>query len=145
VAKDVEASQDVVVNLFVRIESFFRRLDSYTEVRPTAAMTDIIVKIMVEILSILAIATKDIKEKRASRLIPGVWLVLTYPCLEKYLKKLQGKNEIEDSLKRLDRLTQEEARLATAEILRVTHSVDDNVKVVLEGAQYVIFWLYGLS
>jgi hypothetical protein len=72
VAKDVEASQDVVVDLFVRIESFIRRLDSYTEVRPTAAMTDIIVKIMVEILSILAIATKGIKEKRASRLISRI-------------------------------------------------------------------------
>ena len=71
-AKDVEASQDVVVDLFVRIESFIRRLDSYTEVRPTAAMTDIIVKIMVEILSILAIATKGIKEKRASRLISRI-------------------------------------------------------------------------
>lgn len=133
-AKDVEASQDVVVDLFVRIESFFRRLDSYTEVRPTAAMTDIIVNIMVEILSILAIATKGIKEKRASRLIPIFSGVLTYPFLEKYLKKLLGKNEIEDSLKRLDTLTQEEARMATAEILRVTHNVDDNVKVVLEGA-----------
>ena len=46
------------------------------------------------------------------------------------MKKLLGKNEIEDSLKRLDTLTQEEARMATAEILRVTHSVDDNVRVV---------------
>jgi hypothetical protein len=70
---------------------------------------------------------------------------LTHACSEKYFKKLLGKNEIEDSLKRLDTLTQEEARLATAEILRVTHSVDDNVKVVLEGAQYVVFWLCGLS
>ena len=70
---------------------------------------------------------------------------MTHVCSEKYFKKLLGKNEIEDSLKRLDTLTQEEARLATAEILRVTHSVDDNVKVVLEGAQYVVFWLYGLS
>ena len=71
-AKDVDASQDMLVDLFGRIESFFRRLESYTEVRPTAAMTDIIVKIMVEILSILAIATKDIKQRRASELIPGV-------------------------------------------------------------------------
>ena len=68
----MEASQDVVADLFVRIESFFRRLESYTEVRPTGAMTDIIVKIMVEILSILAIATKGIKEKRASRLISRI-------------------------------------------------------------------------
>ena len=62
----------MVVDLFVRIECFFRRLESYTEVRPTTAMTDIIVKIMVEVLSILAIATKDIKERRASMFIPGV-------------------------------------------------------------------------
>jgi len=72
VAKDVDASQDMLTDIFGRIESFFRRLESYTEVRPTAAMTDIIVKIMVEILSILAIATKDIKQRRASELIPVV-------------------------------------------------------------------------
>jgi hypothetical protein len=62
----------MVVDLFVRIEGFFQRLEYYTEVRPTAAMTDIIVKIMIEVLSILAIATKDIKEGRASMLTPGV-------------------------------------------------------------------------
>ena len=58
------------------------------------------------------------------------------------MKKLLGKNEVEDSLKRLDTLTQEEARMATAEILRVTHSVDDNVRVVLDGAQRVVFLLF---
>jgi hypothetical protein len=62
----------MLIDLFGRIESFFRRLESYTEVRPTAAMTDIIVKVMVEILTVLAIATKDIKQRRASELIPGV-------------------------------------------------------------------------
>ena len=62
----------MLIDLFGRIESFFLRLESYTEVRPTAAMTDIIVKIMVEILCILAIATKDIKQRRASELMPGL-------------------------------------------------------------------------
>lgn len=38
-----------------------------------------------------------------------------------------GKNDVEDALKRLDTLTQEEARMATAEILKVMHSVDDKV------------------
>ena len=61
------------------------------------------------------------------------------------MKKLLGKNEIEDSLKRLDTLTQDEARMAIAEILRVTHSVDDNVRVVLDGAQGVVFLLFRLS
>ena len=45
------------------------RLQSYTEVRPTAGMTDVIVKIMIEILSILAIATKQIKQGRSSKSI----------------------------------------------------------------------------
>jgi hypothetical protein len=51
----------VLINIFVHIESFFKRLKSYTEVRPTEAMTDVIVKIMIEALSILAIVTKEIK------------------------------------------------------------------------------------
>ncbi|KAI0295148.1 hypothetical protein B0F90DRAFT_1205660 [Multifurca ochricompacta] len=57
-AKGVGSSQDALLSLFERIENFFKRLQAYTEVPPTAAMTHIIVKIMAEVLSILAIATK---------------------------------------------------------------------------------------
>jgi hypothetical protein len=48
----------------------------------------------------------------------------------KNVKKLVGRTEIEDALKRLDRLTQEEARMAAAQNLKVTHTVDDRVKGV---------------
>ena len=41
-----------------------------------------------------------------------------------------GKREIEDSLERLDKLTQEETRVASAEQLKMTHNVDDRVKGV---------------
>jgi hypothetical protein len=60
----------MLIDLFVRMENFFRRLETYTEVPPTPAMLDIIVKIMVEVLTILAIATTDVKRRRASGLIP---------------------------------------------------------------------------
>jgi hypothetical protein len=43
------------------------------------------------------------------------------------LKKLAGNRDIEDSLERLDKLTQEEARMASAELLKMTHSVDGKV------------------
>ena len=43
------------------------------------------------------------------------------------MKKLTGNTEIEDSLSRLDKLTQEEARMASAELLKVTHGVDGKV------------------
>jgi hypothetical protein len=46
---------------------------------------------------------------------------------EKYLRKLIGKADIEDALKRLDKLTQEEARMATTQVLKATRSVDDRV------------------
>jgi hypothetical protein len=46
---------------------------------------------------------------------------------EKYLKKLIGKTEIEDALKRLDKLTNEEVRMVTAQVLEATHTVEDKV------------------
>ena len=57
-------------------------------------------------------------------------LPLTEPFSEKYLKKLIGRTDIEDALKRLDRLTQEEARMASAQVLNVANTVDDRVKDV---------------
>ena len=46
------------------------------------------------------------------------------------MKKILGKTDIEDALKRLDTLTTEEARLASAETLKVTNRVDDKVDKV---------------
>ncbi|KAF8262885.1 hypothetical protein EI94DRAFT_1808101 [Lactarius quietus] len=60
-AKDVDASEDALADLFECIENFFKCLESYTEVPPTDAMTDMIVKIMVEVLNIFVIATKEMK------------------------------------------------------------------------------------
>ena len=45
---------------------FFRRLETYTQLPPTADMMDMMVKIMAEVLSILGIATKEIKQGRMS-------------------------------------------------------------------------------
>jgi archaellum component FlaC len=53
--------------------------------------------------------------------------LLTKPFSEKYLKKLIGKNDIKNALKKLDRLTQEEARMAAAQLLRVTTTIDNRV------------------
>ena len=67
-AKAVSEAQEALIDIFERIENFFKRLETYTEVRPSASMTDIIVKIMVEVLNILGIATKEIKQGRISEL-----------------------------------------------------------------------------
>ena len=50
--------------------------------------------------------------------------------LEKYMKRLMGRTEIEDALRRLDKLTHEEARMAAVQVLKVTHTVDAGVRAV---------------
>ena len=112
------------------MEYFFKRLDKYIEVRPTAAMMDIIVKIMVEVLSILGIMTKEVGQGRMSTSIhvdisPNIDL-----REEKYLKQLVGMKDVEEALLRLDQLTQEEARMAAAEALKISRGIDDKVKDV---------------
>jgi hypothetical protein len=55
---------------------------------------------------------------------------LIYSCLETFLKRLVGRTDIEDALQRLDKLTQEESRMATAEGLKATHGIDSKVEDV---------------
>lgn len=71
---------------------------------------------------------------------------------ERFLKKLVGRRDIEDALQRLDRLTQEEARMAAVQILNLTHAVDtkvtgvgnklkdvdDKMDVVIKGTQVLL-------
>ena len=51
-----------LIGLLKSIESFMNHLNIYTEIRPTAAMTEIVVKTLGDLLSILALATKLIKQ-----------------------------------------------------------------------------------
>jgi hypothetical protein len=90
-------------------------------------MANMIVDIMVEVVTILAVATKETKRGRFSELMSGITPFLPDCCSEKYFTKLTGNRDIEDSLERLDKLTQEEARMASAEQLKMTHSVDGKV------------------
>ena len=54
----------------------------------------------------------------------------TERCLEKYGKTLIGRADMKDALKKLDKLTQEEARMAVAQNLKATHVVDERVRGV---------------
>jgi hypothetical protein len=55
-----------------------------------------------------------------------------------FAKKLLGESEIEAVLRRLDRLTQEEARVTMAQTLEVVHGLMNTVKVVMDGAQALL-------
>jgi hypothetical protein len=53
------------------------------------------------------------------------------------VKKLFGESEIEAVLERLDRLTQDEARVGVAQTLGVVHGLVGNVKLIMEGTQWL--------
>jgi len=104
----------------------------------TTAMTEITAEIMAEVLIIVGMATKEVKRGQISELIfSPVYGCSPLSGLEKYLRKLIGNTDIEDSLQKLDKLTQEEARMASAEQLRIAHSVEGKVIGVGERVQGV--------
>ena len=59
---DGAGSFDELVNLFESITVFLHRLDIYIKIPPTAAMTDIVVNMMVELLFTLALAVKQMRQ-----------------------------------------------------------------------------------
>ena len=64
---------------------------------------------------------------------------MAYLVAEKYARKLLGDKDIESVLNRLDRLTLEESKIATAQTLDVVCRLVNKMQVVMEGAhrQYV--------
>ncbi|KAH9017607.1 hypothetical protein EDB85DRAFT_2278107 [Lactarius pseudohatsudake] len=111
-AKGVRASHDALVDLFERVQFFLKRLRVHTRISPTQDMMEILVKIMAEVISILSIATKEMQQSRTKT----------------YIKKLLGGTDIEDALKKLDNLTQEEVRMAIAEVLQGIHVLKDGAR-----------------
>ena len=52
---------------------------------------------------------------------------------EKLVKKFFGEKDIEPVLQRLERLTQDEARMTAAQTLEVVHGLVQNMRVVMDG------------
>lgn len=125
----VRSSWDTLIDIFEQIENFFRRLEVYIDIPLTIGMMDIIVKIICKVLSVLTIVMKEIKQGKASKLIPSNGASLpTYDSSEAFLNRLVGRTDIESALHWLDKLTQDKVRMATAQGLKATHGVDDRVR-----------------
>jgi len=136
--KDVSGSFDALMDLFESIESFLARLDVYTKLPLTAVMTDVVIKIMVEVLNTLALATKQVKQGRPSGSLLADALLLHSRSAGKFVKKLLGENEIEAVLQRLDRLTLDEARATGAQTLKVVYGLVQHRRVVMDGQRVAL-------
>ena len=136
----VGASYDALVELFECVANFLGRLRIYSEIPSTPAMSDMLIKIMVEVLSVLALATKQIKQGRFSTPLVGHILLslITNLCAEKFAKKLLGESDIDAVLQRLNRLTDDEARMTVAQTLQVVYGLVSNMGVVMNGMQALL-------
>lgn len=114
VAKDVMASYDTLADLFERMQGFLQRLEIYIGTLLTPAMTEVLGRIMAEVLSIFALVTKEMKQGR----------------FKKSLKRLMGRRDVESALQRLDVLTQRELQMVVARNLEVTYGIDGTVKAI---------------
>ena len=145
------ASYEMLVYLFGRIDFFLKRLKSYTSARLTPEMIELLAKIMAQVLSVLALSTKVMKQKRISVSILSIHIFLADYNTEQIMKRLVGRKEVEDALQRLDALTNEEALMTAArtfevvdqvhentmEVKEVIHRVEDKVEANLEGNKRV--------
>ena len=122
------ASHDTLIQLFERINFFLQRLKRYTGIPLTNESRELLGKIMAQLLLILALSTKAMTERRISELIRSRCLFLADYGLEKILKKLVGRTDVEDALSRLDMLTMEESLMVVLRNLEVAHHIDSNVE-----------------
>ena len=69
------------MDLFEHIENFFKRLGVYNQISLTTEMAEVLVKIVIELLSILSIATKEVKRPLASEFPASqARIVLLFNC-----------------------------------------------------------------
>ena len=60
---------DTLADLLESVEQFLNRLDIYTKIPPTVGRTEIIIRILVQVLSILALATKQLQQGKLSEFV----------------------------------------------------------------------------
>jgi hypothetical protein len=129
----------MLIHLFERIHFFLQRMKTYTEIPPTEELTELLGKIMAQLLIILALSTKMMTEKKMSELIRSLFYPSVDRGLVKLLKRLIGRTNVEDALLRLDKLTQEECLMTAANTLGVTHRVANVVRDVDDGVKETKF------
>ena len=78
-AKGIISNCDALINLLESIEHFLGRLNIYTQIHPTPAIDEIVVKILVELICTLALVTDELKQRRSSESVLADVLLCSGP------------------------------------------------------------------
>ncbi|EMD33432.1 hypothetical protein CERSUDRAFT_126169 [Gelatoporia subvermispora B] len=117
--KDVSSSYDSLVDLLNCISKFLDRLSIYAGKSLTMSMKEILVKTLANVVSILALATREVNQGR----------------LGKYIRTLLGETHVEDALKQLTRLGSTETQMIGVESLRLTYSLSTTLNELMQGSK----------
>ena len=62
----MSASHEVLINLFGRMDDFFKRFKVYSRSFLNTELAEVLVKVVVKVLNILSVAMKEVEQSRAS-------------------------------------------------------------------------------
>ncbi|EMD34301.1 hypothetical protein CERSUDRAFT_75873 [Gelatoporia subvermispora B] len=123
--KNVSLSYDSLVELLQCVSQFLGRTTIYTRMSLTIQMREILVKMLTNVISILALATKEVKQGR----------------LRKFVRTLLGNTDVEDALTQLTRLSTTETQMVGLESLRLMSdlvaSLNEHMKSSQESTGHV--------
>jgi hypothetical protein len=133
VSNGVISSFDILADLLESIKSFVGRLKIYTRMSPTPELDEIVVQIIVELISTLALVTKKLGQRR---LRESMFTLLTYYFTQndavKRVVNFFAVKDIKGAQRRLEKRTKEELWYCVA---LTAGGVDDLKRMRTEGEQ----------
>ena len=78
-AKGIISNCDALVDLLESIEHFLNRLNIYSRISPAPAIDEIVVKVLVELISTLALVTEELKQRKSSESVLADVLLCSPP------------------------------------------------------------------
>jgi hypothetical protein len=119
----MKTSYSALADLLKSMDHLIKPLDVCAQIPHTPTMDKIVFKIMMELLHTLALATKDLHQGGKSEYCSRGCVSLDQDDAGKVVKRFLGEKDSETILRRLDRLSQDEARATVLEILKVIYGL----------------------
>ena len=132
-AQEVSTSYDAIIEFFECFEHFLDHLKVVTKI--ASAMGELLAKLMVEMLGVLALARQQITRGRFSEFVVAGSSHSTNHDSVKFTKKLLAESDVQAVLQRMDRLTTEESRMTEAQVMEVVCGLFNNMKMVMDGTE----------
>lgn len=129
----MRAGYDALVDLLASFGNFLNILHIYAGALPPPTLTNVLVKIIIELISTLVLATKQVEQGRFSEFVLGFSPQGLLSGTERFVGKPRGEMDVEATIQRLDRLTLDEARTTAAQALEVVHGLVQHRRVIMDG------------